>query len=280
MTFDMRAFDPNDITPGILGGGWPCTEWRTKAGASLSEISPVDVSVNYTINSSTRLLTATVNANFKDEGAYGDLRMNCFVVESPVTGPSPSYDQHNYRNTIKGHPFFGKGDPIAGFKHQHVFRNALGGMDGTSGVIPSLVTKGQTFQKQYTYTIPAGYNISNIRVIGFVSRYNINNLYNPVYNSVESSTPTGINEEEMSPENVIVYPNPAREQVNIQLKGSGRIYLYNSLAQEVLSKEFKAEMGATVPLNTSGLPAGIYILKINSGKTIVTKKITINNLSR
>jgi len=278
MTFDMRAFDPDGETPGVLGGGWPCTEWRNKASVSLSEISPVAVSVNYTINSSTRMLTATVNADFKDAGAYGDLRMNCFVVESSVTGPSPSYDQHNYRNTIAGHPFFGKGEPIKGFKHEHVFRNALSGVDGTAGVIPKLVTKGQSFQKQYTYQIPAGYNLNNIKVIGFISRYNINNLYNPVYNVIEASKPTGIDEDNMNPDNISVYPNPAGEQVTINIKGSGKVCVYNSLGQEMLTDQFNSGFGNSISINTSGLSAGIYIVKIHCEEKIITKKITIHRL--
>jgi hypothetical protein len=276
MTFDMHAFDPEDITPGILGGGWPCTEWRNKASESLTEISPVEVTVNYTINPTTRLLTATVIANFKDAGAYGDLRMNCYITESPVTGPS-TYDQTNYRNVVVGHPFYGLGDHIKGYKHQHVFRNALGGIDGTAGVIPSLVTKGQTFQKQYTYQIPAAFSIDNLRIIGFVSRYNINNLYNPIYNVTERSTVTGIDEDGIAADDIMVYPNPANEQITVNIKGKGKISIYNALAQEVSSENFNSESSGTVTLNISGLHTGIYFLKINCGDATMTKKVTIYN---
>jgi thiol-disulfide isomerase/thioredoxin len=281
MTYDMRAFDPDDISPGILGGGWPCTEWRNKAAESLSEISPVEVSVTYSINPSTRLLTATVNANFKDAGAFGDLRMNCYVIESPVTGastnnPTTSYDQTNYRDVVKGHPFYGLGDHIKGYKHQHVFRNALGGIDGTPGVIPSLVTKGQTFQKQYTYQVPATYNINNIHVVGFVSRYNTNNLYNPIYNANDHAIITGLDVASVDPD-ILVYPNPAQEQITVNIKGTGKISICNSLAQEVSSQNFNTGPGGNITINTSGLQTGIYFLKITCDNRISTKKISIQN---
>lgn len=278
LTFDMRAFDPDDNTPGVLGGPWPCVEWRNRAAEALAEITPVDVKVNYKITSpSTRTITINVIAEFKDEGAYGDLRMNCYIAESPVSSSSSNYDQTNYRNTIAGHPFYGLGDHINGFKHKHVFRNALGGIDGTPGVIPAVVKKGQTFQKQYTYQVPTGYDMNKLQVVGFVSRYNANNLYNPVYNSDESTVPTGLNGMETNADDVVVYPNPAHGQLMVDIKGVGQISICNALGQECSSQNFNSESGGTIALTTSGLPTGMYILKINCDNRIITKKITIEN---
>jgi PKD repeat protein len=61
--------------------------------------------------------------------------------------------------------------------------------------------------------------------------------------------------------NMIVFPNPAKAEVNIQFSNtfSGKIELYNSLGQILISKNINAANSER--LNLSGLPQGVYLLK-------------------
>ncbi len=69
-----------------------------------------------------------------------------------------------------------------------------------------------------------------------------------------------------------VYPNPAKSFVNISSKDSGvkNISVYDVLGKQVLSTTLSGER-----LNISTLNSGVYILKIEQGKTSTTKKLIV-----
>jgi PKD repeat protein len=71
---------------------------------------------------------------------------------------------------------------------------------------------------------------------------------------------TGL-ESEGTAMNFMVFPNPAKAEINIQFSGAfnGKIELYNSLGQILVSKNISA--ANSEHLNLSGLPQGIYLLK-------------------
>jgi hypothetical protein len=53
------------------------------------------------------------------------------------------------------------------------------------------------------------------------------------------------------------------------------VRLYNIVGQEVLVKNLKSNRGVQT-LNTKGLSTGIYVVKLQAGHKLVTKKIIIN----
>lgn len=77
---------------------------------------------------------------------------------------------------------------------------------------------------------------------------------------------------------IIIYPNPAEDYFDFSLindlnKDYVSIELINSNGKTVLSKNYNNPKGQ---INTSGLPSGIYLLKITQGSNIYTSKIMIN----
>lgn len=85
----------------------------------------------------------------------------------------------------------------------------------------------------------------------------------------------GINDIEKQKENILVYPNPANDILNIEIQENFKplqITLYNTLGKEVIRKNL-----TTSQINISNLPQGLYLLKISSnGKIIKTEKIVKN----
>lgn len=70
-----------------------------------------------------------------------------------------------------------------------------------------------------------------------------------------------------------VYPTVTKDIVNVAAKSEiNNIAVYNTLGQQVLN--VKAS-GTTTQINVSSLPAGVYMVKIQSGKEIITKKIVV-----
>ncbi len=72
-------------------------------------------------------------------------------------------------------------------------------------------------------------------------------------------------------ENLLVYPNPTSDILNIKSRESiDMISVYNLLGQEVLST-YPDKREATI--NISFLPTGMYLVKVKSGNKIATNKI-------
>jgi hypothetical protein len=73
-------------------------------------------------------------------------------------------------------------------------------------------------------------------------------------------------------DNIMVYPNPASNVINISDKRVSEVKMYNSIGQLVLKQHNTNE------INVSELQNGIYILSIEtSTKAIIQKKIIINH---
>ena len=81
----------------------------------------------------------------------------------------------------------------------------------------------------------------------------------------------GINDEFTSKNKVRVFPNPASGMVKIELSGNqdASLHVFNFLGQEVIQQQISKE------IDFSNQPKGIYILKIQEGNKIYTKKIVV-----
>jgi len=93
-------------------------------------------------------------------------------------------------------------------------------------------------------------------------------------NYIEVFPATGIHENE-NKEDVLIYPNPASDFINIEgaidikkieiLDLDGRTHLVNQISSDILN---------LTKVSIATLPAGIYIIKITSDSGIITKKIS------
>lgn len=76
-------------------------------------------------------------------------------------------------------------------------------------------------------------------------------------------------------EEVVISPNPAHDQVTIQLKESDtelkKVALFNLNGQ--LTLEESSSYNNTITLDTKSIPSGVYYLKIESGDEVISKKI-------
>ena len=100
-------------------------------------------------------------------------------------------------------------------------------------------------------------------------------------NSVSSTCTlsTTIDEETIGEGTVFVYPNPAKEFINVEFSGLSDenisieiIDVFGKVVQKVISKNENQMFN----LNVSSLAAGYYVLKISSGYSVIQKKIIIS----
>ena len=102
-----------------------------------------------------------------------------------------------------------------------------------------------------------------------------------VYQSALSSFTIGMDKAERNDLIKSVYPNPAQNQVNIDLNMEQNenvtVGILNTLGQVVVNKQFGDMNGAnTLTLDLDNISKGMYFVKIQIGNKIYTKPLTVN----
>jgi hypothetical protein len=85
---------------------------------------------------------------------------------------------------------------------------------------------------------------------------------------------------DLNENNINIYPNPASNQVNINIKDNYlneniEISLYNSLGLKVKDIS-NSGLNKSVSFSVSELPGGCYFVRINNGKAVISKPIIIS----
>ncbi len=145
--------------------------WNAAVQYRQSRYAPASVGiVAQTFEPASRTLTAEVRTRFFGP-VSGDLRLNLFVVEDSIVGIGPGSAQANDFNNDYTSPFYLMGDPINPFTHRRVLRAVLGGTWGTAGVVPNTVGDGDAFSYTYNYVFPQNVNLSRVRLIAVLQRF-------------------------------------------------------------------------------------------------------------
>lgn len=262
-------------------GGAPISRgsWSNAANTALQGQPVVAVSIDSAgYNFSTRQLTVKVKATFLQDYT-GTMRINVFLTEDDVTGTGSGYDQVNYYNTTQGSPLYGLGNPIIGFVHNSVFRAAGGNAWGTGAVIPTTVSTGEEFSRTYVITLGNGWDINNMKIIGWVGMFSGSNVtQRQILNAEEVpfSFATALNPDHMDATlGLTVSPNPisGRSSIGFNLPETGAIQLevfgMNGQKIRVLADDVTNSGMHTVywdGTDASGAPLanGLYLLRLRT----------------
>ena len=77
---------------------------------------------------------------------------------------------------------------------------------------------------------------------------------------------------ELSSTSVKIYPNPASDELHVQVDGLQKVIVYNMLGQVVESRIANSD---EVVLNTSSLEQGVYVLSLEVGMQHLQRRVTI-----
>jgi hypothetical protein len=230
--------------------------WKSNTANELLATGPVNVTIQSTYNSSTRVVNVTVGANFVGS-ASGDMRISCVLTEDSVVDTNDP--QHNYfcsgcGGTDATSPWYSYPNLMTTYTQRHVARANFAPDFGTTGVIPSSVVSGNSYSQTYNYTIPATYNnnsyatdniipnINRMRLVAFVSYYNSDttkrNILNANVVKLGQSTATGIDENSINVVDVKQNtPNPFKDITAIQFQlntaDNISVKIYNMMGQEI-----------------------------------------------
>jgi hypothetical protein len=115
------------------------------------------------------------------------------------------------------------------------------------------------------------YNTSDINPLQGVSYYRIKSV--DVDGKVQHTNTVEVT---TTGNGVVVYPNPAQDVLNVSFAhaGDSRLELYSVEGRLVFSHSFDKNGAVTHSIDISTLPAGVYLLKVITGNSVVSSKIT------
>lgn len=232
--------------------------WEDAMTARAAGVSPVELTMTSSVNTTTRVLTVTLNAEFTYAvtGAYA---LNVYVAEDNVPGPQSSAP--------------------ANYIHNRVMRAMLGGVNGTTGIIPNTPVVGNTYSQTYNYTVPTGYDISDLQLIGALEHNlgGFNNRY--AINSVKRSVAAvGIGDLSLGDNSLQAYPNPFVNELYVDVadvSGPAMVELFTMDGRSVFQRNVVLAGSLSTRLDVGGerLVNGAYLLRITTDQGTAEQRV-------
>ena len=249
------------IEMGEYGGSSISSSWNVWEDAMTlraAGVSPVELTMASSVNSTTRVLTVTLNAEFT-YAVSGAHALNVYVAEDDVPGPQSSAP--------------------ANYIHNRVMRAMLGGINGTTGVIPTNPVVGTTYSQTYTFTVPTGYDIPNLHLIGVLEHRlgSFNNRY--ALNAVKRSVSTvGIGELSLGDGSLQAYPNPFVNEMYVDVAdvtGPAVVELFTMDGRSVFQGNINLGTQAATRLDMGGerLVNGAYLLRVTTAQGTAEQRV-------
>lgn len=215
--------------------------WAGAVNTALTASPTVVVSIDSAgYDANTRLLKVKVKATFVTD-ATGQFRINVYLTENNVTGTGSGYDQVNYYNGTQGSPFYGLGNPVVGYVHNHVLRDAIEGAWGKATIIPGNVLAGEEYTYTFATILNAAWDLNEMHIVGLVNLHGGQlPSQRPTLNAEEvpMSFATGIFSGPQANGNTMeIFPNPVTERATVSFNlveiGQVQIDIYNLAGQKV-----------------------------------------------
>lgn len=132
----------------MLGRG----DWQSAVNTVQAQTSPVNIGLESTFNSASRLLTVDVEIYYTGNSPAGNDFIEVYLTENDISG-----FQSDFAN-----------GPQPNYLHQNVLREVLTPTWGDEVLIG---TTGHTETRQYVYSVPLGFNIGNCEVTAFIGEF-------------------------------------------------------------------------------------------------------------
>ncbi len=300
---DRYDWNYNGNFGSVIPATLPAILWGDYANRRLAITSPVSIDLITSYDSSSHIVTVTINANFVGS-ASGDLRIVCALTEDSVTGST--LVQENYFGRNCSHPDsteipFWYNYPCSipsvpgGFCFNHVARTCIpaGYTLGISGIIPSSVTDGEHYTQTYTDTLQAGWNSNNMKVVAYITRFSGHYYQNEILNAQEvtlGQSITGVVENPSAINNVSIdaaYPNPFSQITSIKVNipatqhVSAKVHDISghevaTLADENLSPGVHTFYWNGNSTDGSSLANGLYLIRLQTEKQSLSKTVVLS----
>ncbi|WP_299111227.1 Omp28-related outer membrane protein [uncultured Winogradskyella sp.] len=278
----------------VIGTGWPNSGVDRKLvgvdpgqaslqgayNTQINEVVPLNLSASASQVGNN--LTISAKANFFTNFSNANLRLGVIITEDGVTGTSNGYAHVNYYSGGANGPMGGYEslpDPVPASQmvYNHVGRALLGGFNGQAGSIPTVINAGDTVSYDFNYTIPSTSDQDNMHIVVVVIDPNDGSIVS----AAQSSVTQALSVEEVSGiDSIKIYPNPAKDLINVAFDASNgdyKITVTDMLGRTVINKSYEGLFGnQNIELPVNQLNAGHYIMNINDGSASYSTKFIVN----
>ncbi len=250
--------------------------------ASIAPLATVALTAE--MNSTSRTLVVNSTATYTTN-LSGDYRLNVVLTEDGITGDGTApWNQANYYAGGGNGPMGGMetlANPISGFEYNHVARAILGGINGTISSLPASGTSGSAYSYEYNYTIPAEYNVANMKAIAMVINATTGEILNAQSAAITTGNTIGINDQS-NEASLNVYPNPTTGKVmldlNIANSVDASVKVYNVIGMMVAEKNLGTLNAGTNTnsIDLTNLDNGVYMVNVTTDGQVVTRRVVLN----
>ncbi|MDD2982108.1 MAG: T9SS type A sorting domain-containing protein [Crocinitomicaceae bacterium] len=291
---DPMAFPEYDTPIGAYTNGYPFALVDRNPKIDPSEMEPqilnrlmvaptALISSSSIWNPATRELKVYVSADFQS-AATNNYKLACALTEDGVTGTTSGYNQKNaYAGGASG-PMGGYETkpftvPAAQMVYDHVARAIKPSFEGSGASFPATVNAGETHTVEFDFgIIPADWDMSKMNVIGLLMAPDgkIDNAGTASFESTLSSSALAA----ITTPEVTLYPNPvagdAYLSVNMEMQSEVEVTIYTVSGQKMNASKHNLKAGSSVlSLDTKSLNPGVYLVKVNSKGSFVTKRMIV-----
>lgn len=253
--------------------------------ATINDFGYADLVPTVTYNNSTRVCSVAVAATFA-ANLSGDYRIAVVFTEDNVTGTASTYDQHNYYaggsyGPMGGYESLPSTVPAAQMHYNFVARDISGGFGGAAGSLPSTITAGNTYNYTYAYTIPAAYNVANMRV--HVLLIDNQSATQMILNSAGATIPMGIQDQTGIIAQSSLFPNPSTSTSTLSYSlveaSNVTINIYDAMGALVSSQNegSRPEGNQNAIINTDNLANGMYMVELVAGDSKATTRMVVSH---
>lgn len=238
------------------------------------------ISNSSTWNATTRELSVTVTADFQ-MAANNNYRLACVLTEDGVTGTDSGYDQANAyaggsNGPMGGYELLPNPVPASQMVYDHVARDIAPDFDGDPNSFPATVNMGEQHSVTFDFTIPQDWNVSHLHIIGILIDPN-----GQIDNAGKSVVDAVANIDELAENTTFrMYPNPSTDltviEADLSQDAEISVALLDMAGKLVESRDYGFVVpGTKLPIATSSLEAGIYVVQLTvNGKTL-TKQLVV-----
>lgn len=248
------------------------------------EKAPVSFPKNkVTYDATSGVMNINVTTKFT-QNLTGDYKVVIAIVEDSVKGTTTAYNQSNAyaggtNGVMGGYEKLTNPVPAAKMVYMHVARALIGTYAGDGNALPDNLVANIDYPFDATYTIPATWKAKNLKVVSMIvsPTGEIDNATELDF--VDFTSGTSIISEH--PAFGGIYPNPSNDLSNVELNLTENtevaIKVTNISGQLVASKTYGILNGdIMLPINTAAFDAGLYLVQIQLGNSILTKKLVVN----
>jgi hypothetical protein len=244
-----------------------------------------------TWDAASRVLNVSVRYNFA-LAANGNYKAACVLTEDGVTGTGAGWSQSNAyaggnNGVMGGFESLPSPVPAAQMVYDHVARAIAPSFTGMTGIFPATVNAGDAHIVNYSFTLPAGWDESEIQIIGLlidptgkIDNAGSVDITTAVANGYETGINAGIAQVLSSSKAVVLAPNPTAGSsailLNLATESDVRIELTDLNGKLITSGTYTKLSGAqSISMDLNGLSAGIYAVNILVNGTLYTEKLVV-----